>query len=476
MQNQSSIYVNGQWIPSASPARLNVHNPANGELIATIPAGCEQDVDAAVRAAARAFAGWAATSVAERVALVDRIRDGLQARRDEIARTLTQEMGAPYEFSKHGQLGLPIKNLDVAARAMEKLPLEEWIGNSLVVREPIGVVAAITPWNVPLHQITAKVAPALLAGCTVVLKASEMSPLSAFKFAEVVNDAGLPPGVFNLVCGDGATVGEPLVSHPQVDMVSFTGSTRAGKRVAQLAAGSIKKVTLELGGKSANIVLADADLDDAIPSALKQCFANSGQVCAALSRLLVPVALKEEVEQRVVAELSKWTVGDPFDAKAKIGPLASHRQRDNVLSIISSGVAGGARLLAGGGDCADDLKQGAYVVPTAFTDVTNDMQIAREEIFGPVICIMTYDTEAQAVEIANDSIYGLSGGVWSGDREHAVAIAKQLRTGQVVINGAPLDVSSPFGGYRQSGLGREYGRHGLEEYFQYKSILAARAV
>jgi acyl-CoA reductase-like NAD-dependent aldehyde dehydrogenase len=474
MQNISSIYVNGQWIPSVSQARLNVHNPANGELIATIPAGCPQDVDAAVAAAANAFASWAATSVAERVALLDRIREGMQDRREEIARTLTEEMGAPFEFSKHGQLGLPIKNLDVAARAMEKLPLEEWIGNSLVVREPIGVVAAITPWNVPLHQITAKVAPALLAGCTVVLKASEMSPLSAYKFAEVVHAAGAPAGVFNLISGDGAAVGEPLVSHPLVDMVSFTGSTRAGKRVAELAAASIKKVTLELGGKSANIVLSDANLDEAIPGAVKQCFANSGQVCAALSRLLVPRELKAEVERRVVAELAKWPVGDPFDAQAKIGPLASHRQRDSVRTFVASGVAAGARLLAGGADMPAPLELGAFVAPTVFSDVTSDMLIAREEIFGPVICIMTYDTETEAVAIANDSIYGLSGGVWSGDRTRAVAIARQLRTGQVVINGAPLDVASPFGGYRQSGLGREYGRHGLEEYFQYKSILAAR--
>jgi acyl-CoA reductase-like NAD-dependent aldehyde dehydrogenase len=475
MQNITSIYINGRWIDSSSRSRINVYNPASGEVIATVPAGSAEDVGAAVSAAASAFAGWAATPVAERVALLDRIREGLLARREEIARTLSQEMGATYEFAKQGQLGLPIKNLDVAARAMEQLPLEEWIGNSLVVREPIGVVAAITPWNVPLHQITAKVGPALVAGCTVVLKASELSPLSAYQFAEVVHAAGAPAGIFNLVSGDGVAVGEVLVSHPLVDMVSFTGSTRAGKRVAALAAGSIKKVTLELGGKSANIVLADANLDEVIPSALKQCFTNAGQVCAALSRLLVPKDKKAEVEQRVLAELAKWPVGDPFDATTKIGPLASHRQRDNVRAIVTSAIAAGARLLAGGVDVPEALQQGAYVAPTVFTDVTNDMAIAREEIFGPVICIMTYDSEAEAVQIANDSIYGLSGGVWSGDRDHAVAIAMQLRTGQVVVNGAPLDVGAPFGGYRQSGLGREYGRHGLEEYFQYKSILAARA-
>jgi len=476
MQNISSIYVNGQWIESSSLARLNVCNPATGAVIATVPAGSPQDVAAAVAAAANAFAGWAATPVAERVALLDRIREGLQARREEIARTLSEEMGAPFEFSKQGQLGLPIKNLDVAARAMEQFALEEWIGTSLVVREPIGVVAAITPWNVPLHQITAKVAPALAAGCTVVLKASEMSPLCAYLFAEVVHQAGAPAGVFNLISGDGAAVGESLVSHPRVDMVSFTGSTRAGKRVAELASATIKRVTLELGGKSANILLADANLDEAIPGALKQCFSNSGQVCAALSRLLVPRQHLAEIERRVLAELAIWSVGDPFDAKSKIGPLASHRQRDSVRGFVTSGIAAGARVLAGGVNVPDALQQGAYVVPTVFSDVTNDMLIAREEIFGPVICLMPYDSEEEAVQIANDSIYGLSGGVWSGDRAHAVQIAKQLRTGQVVINGAPLDVSAPFGGYKQSGLGREYGRHGLEEYFQYKSILAARTV
>ncbi len=476
MQHISTIYVNGQWVASASPARLDVHNPATGEVIATVPGGGVQDVDAAATAAARAFEGWAATPVAERVALLDRIKQGLQARREEVARTLSEEMGSPFEFSKLAQLGLPIRNLDVAARAMERLALQEWIGNTLVLREPIGVVAAITPWNVPLHQITAKVGPALAAGCTVVLKASEMAPLSAYLFAQIVHDAGAPAGVFNFVSGDGATVGEPLVSHPRVDMVSFTGSTRAGRRVAELAAGGIKKVTLELCGKSANIVLADANLDEAIPAAVKQCFANAGQVCAALSRLLVPRHLQAEVEQRVLAELHKWPVGEPFAAATKIGPLASHRQRDSVQSFVASGVAAGARLLAGGhaADVPPALARGAYVAPAVFSDVTNDMAIAREEIFGPVICILTYDSEAEAVQIANDSNYGLSGGVWSADRAHAVAIARQLRTGQVVINGAALDVESPFGGYRQSGLGREYGRHGLEEYFQFKSILAAK--
>lgn len=473
MKTQDHIYVGGQWLPSASPERIPVLNPATDEVIGQAPAGHPEDVARAVAAARAAFDGWAATPRAERVAAVDRIRNGLAQRADEAAALITAEMGSPLAFSKMAQLGLPLKNLDFAARAMEGLHLEEVIAGTRVVREPIGVVGAITPWNFPLHQITAKIAPALAAGCTVVLKPSEVTPLDAVLLAEVIHEASLPAGVFNLVFGTGANIGEPLVSHPQVDMVSFTGSTRAGQRVGQLAMGTLKKVALELGGKSANIVLDDAVLADVLPVAVKQCYANSGQACACLSRLLVPRNRLAEAQDLVVEAARGWTLGDPLDPATKLGPVASRLQQQRVRAAIQSGVDQGARLLLGGVEQPAGFERGAYVQPTVFTDAASGMGIAQEEIFGPVLVLMAYDGEDEAVRLANDSDYGLSGGVWSSDLARAERVARRMRTGQVVLNGAPLNVQAPFGGYKRSGLGREYGRYGLEEFFQIKSLQGA---
>jgi betaine-aldehyde dehydrogenase len=473
MKTLDHIYVDGRWQRSASTESIYVVNPATEAVIARAPAGAADDVQLAVAAARRAFDGWAATPRAARVAALDRIRAGVQRRADELAGLITAQMGSPLAFSRLAQLGLPLKNLDIAARAMESLHAEEAIGNTLVVREPVGVVAAITPWNFPLHQITAKIAPALVAGCTVVLKPSELTPLDAAVLAEIVHEADLPPGVFNLVFGNGALIGEPLVGHPEVDMVSFTGSTRAGRRVAELAAATLKKLALELGGKSANLLLDDADLDQALPVAVKQCYANSGQACASLSRLLVPRQRLAEVEQRVVEAARGWTLGDPLAATTKLGPVASSLQQQRVRAFIRSGQMQGARLLLGGPEQPGELARGAYVQPTVFSDVQPDMEIAREEIFGPVLSLLAYDDVDHAVRLANDSAYGLSGGVWSADTQRAQQLARRLRTGQVVINGAPLNVMAPFGGYKLSGLGREYGRYGLEEFFEIKSLQGA---
>lgn len=467
------IYVDGRWQRSVGTGFIDVVNPATEEVFARAPAGAPDDVQRAVAAARLAFDGWAATPRGERIAALDRIRTGLARRADELARLITAQMGSPLAFSRLAQLGLPLKNLDIAARAMESLHAEEVIGNALVVREAIGVVAGITPWNFPLHQITAKIAPALVAGCTVVLKPSELTPLDACVLAEIVHEAGLPPGVFNLVFGSGALAGEPLVRHPDVDMVSFTGSTRAGRRVAELAAATLKKVALELGGKSANLLLDDADLDQALPVAVKQCYANSGQACASLSRLLVPRQRLPEVEQRVIEIARGWTLGDPLAETTKLGPVASSLQQQRVRAFIRSGQMQGARLLLGGAGQPDGLARGAYVQPTVFSGVQPDMEIAREEIFGPVLSLLAYDDVEHAIKLANDSVYGLSGGVWSADVQRARQVARRLRTGQVVINGAPLNLMAPFGGYKLSGLGREYGRYGLEEFFEIKSLQGA---
>ena len=469
---QLQPYIDGRWRTSASDETISVVNPATDAVIGAAPRGCLQDVEAAVLAAARAQPAWAARPVAERVEALDRIRLGLQARADEAAALITQEMGSPLWFSRQAQIGLAQKNLDIAARAMTQLAseVEEVIGSTRVVRDPVGVVAAITPWNFPLHQITAKIAPALAAGCAVVLKPSELTPFDAGLLTEVIDEAGLPPGVFNLVPGSGADVGEPLVAHSRVDMVSFTGSTAAGRRIAALAAPQMKRLALELGGKSACIVLPDAVLDEALPGALKQGWANSGQACACLSRLLLPRALYDEAQARLLALAAGWTVGDPLDPHTKLGPLASRAQQARVQALVRSGLDQGARLLTGGVEPPPDLTRGAYVQPTLLVDVHSHMRVAREEIFGPVICLTSYDDEEHAVALANDSEYGLSGGVWSADRARAERIARRMRTGQVVINGSPLNVQAPFGGVKQSGIGREYGRHGLLEYFVLKSL------
>jgi acyl-CoA reductase-like NAD-dependent aldehyde dehydrogenase len=376
----------------------------------------------------------------------------------------------PVKLSQIIQAGLPKANFGIAAQEVQEFSFEERIGNSLVVREPIGVVGCITPWNYPLHQIALKVAPALAAGCTVVLKPSEVAPVNAFILAEVIDEAGLPAGVFNLVTGVGPVVGEAIAAHPDVDMVSFTGSTRAGKRVAELAAKTVKRVALELGGKSANVILDDADFQKAVADGVGKCFLNSGQTCTALSRMLVPRDRLGDVEAVAAATAANFTPGDPFEKTSRLGPLVSAVQRDRVRGYIETGVEEGARLVTGGADAPDGLDTGFFVKPTVFSDVTPDMTIAQEEIFGPVLAIMPYDSEDDAVRIANGTIYGLAGGVWSGDPERAMRVARRLRAGQIEVNGGAFNARAPFGGYKQSGVGREAGTYGLEEFLEVKAL------
>ncbi|HYT10106.1 MAG TPA: aldehyde dehydrogenase family protein, partial [Mycobacteriales bacterium] len=428
------------------------------------------DVDRAVVAARAAFAGWADTPASERAAALGKVADVLRARRDTTARLIATEVGSPLKFAQSVQAGLP---LTVLASYVELLPgwiVEERLGNSLVIREPVGVVAAITPWNYPLHQAVAKVAAALAAGCTVVLKPSEVAPLSAYVLAEAVDEAGLPPGVLNVVPGTGAVAGEALAAHPDVDMVSFTGSTRAGRRVSEVAAGTVKRVALELGGKSANVVLDDADLLAAVKVGLANCYLNAGQTCTALTRMLVPAARHDEAVSLAVAATEKYTVGDPLAEGTRIGPLVSAAQRDRVRGYIARGAEEGAMLATGGVEPPDGLDRGFFVRPTVFAGVRPDATIAQEEIFGPVLSVIPYSSEDEAVEIANATPYGLSGAVWSADRDRAVAVARRLRTGQVDVNGGKFNPLAPFGGYKQSGTGRELGHFGLEEFLEVKSL------
>jgi aldehyde dehydrogenase (NAD+) len=468
---RDKIYINGAWVPSTGKGTLDVIDSATEEVFATIPEGTAEDVDKAVEAAAAAFPGWAATSREERAKLLTRIGEALGARTDEIAQVISHEVGMPMTLSGSIQVGLPAGAFADAAQAAENFQWEEEVGNSLVVREPVGVVGAITPWNYPLYQVVLKVAPSLAAGCTVVLKPSEVAPINAFILADVIDEVGLPPGVFNLVSGVGPVVGEAIAAHPKVDMVSFTGSTRAGRRVMELAAEGIKRVSLELGGKSANILLDDADFATAVPAGLFGCYMNSGQTCSALTRMLVPRERLAEVEELAVAGTAGFAPGDPFEAGKLIGPLVSAVQRDRVVGYIKKGIDEGAKLIVGGAEPPEGLgDKGFFVQPTVFSEVTPDMTIAKEEIFGPVLVLMPYDTEEEAIEIANGTPYGLAGAVWSGDSARAERVARQLRTGQVDINGGTFNPQAPFGGYKQSGFGRERGKYGLEEFVETKSM------
>lgn len=470
MKTYDKFFVAGRWIDPRGQDFADVVNPANEEVIGRIRMGDADDAAAAVDAASAAFDNWANTPPAERAAWLLKIQAGLQARAEEIAQLISSEVGTPIEFSRFAQAGLPIGSFGVAAQLLGDYAFSESIGNSEVVREAVGVVACITPWNYPLHQIAAKVAPALAAGCTVVLKPSEVAPMNAFLLAEIIESIGLPAGVFNLVCGAGPVVGEALARHPMVDMVSFTGSTRAGKRVAELASQTVKRVALELGGKSANILLDDADFSRAIPGAVQACYQNAGQTCTAHTRLLVSEARYEEAATLAAEAARRTRIGDPLAADTNLGPLVSGMQRERVRGFIQKGIEEGAELLAGGAEAPADLPVGYYVKPTVFGRVTSDMTIAREEIFGPVLSILTYRDEDDAVRIANDSVYGLGGGVWSGDVESAKRVARRLRTGQVEINGGGFNLMAPFGGYKQSGNGRELGKFGFEEYLEYKSM------
>ncbi|GAB2861013.1 aldehyde dehydrogenase family protein [Lentzea nigeriaca] len=447
---------------------IEVVNPATEEVIGTVAEGTPADVDAAVAAAKAAFPAWSETSVEERAKVVRAIIDGLRERGDELAQTMTREMGTPITFSQKVQVANPIAIAEGVADVLERGYFEpEEIGNSLILREPIGVVAAITPWNFPLQQMVAKVVPALAAGDTVVLKPSELAPKTADLLAEIIT-AVTPSGVFGLVHGTGPVVGEALAAHPDVDMVSFTGSTRAGRRVSAVASETVKRVALELGGKSACIVLDDADFGRAVKIAVANSFMNNGQACSAWTRLLVPADRHDEAVGLAAAAAKKYTSGDPADPSTRIGPAVSKAQRDRVVGYIRKGVEEGAQLAAGGPEAP--LPQGFYVTPTVFGGVTTEMTIAQEEIFGPVLSVMPYADEDDAVRIANSTIYGLAGGVFSADTDRALKVAKRLRTGQVDINGAAFNTSAPFGGYRQSGNGREFGRFGLDEFCEIKSV------
>ena len=462
------LYIDGSWVAPAGDETLEVIDSTTEEVFATIPAGVPADIDRAVAAAKAAFPAWSEVSAPERGKLLLRVSEELEARRDEIADVMTHEVGMPKPLSAAIQVGTGISAFKNAAELAATFEFED-TSNGLIVREPIGVVGCITPWNYPLNQIGAKVAYALAAGCTVVLKPSEVAPVNAFILAEIIDDLGFPPGVFNLVTGLGPVVGEALAAHPDVDMVSFTGSTRAGRRVSELAAPSIKKVALELGGKSPNVLLDDADFPAMVAAGVGAAYANSGQTCSALTRMIVPRSRLAEVEQLARDAAESYTVGDPFADGTRLGPLVSAVQRDRVRGYIEKGLEEGARLVTGGAETPEGLDTGFFVQPTVFSDVTRDMTIAQEEIFGPVLVIMPYDTDEEAVDIANDTVYGLAGAV-AGSDERARAVARKIRAGQVRVNSGGYFPAAPFGGYKQSGLGREHGAYGLEEFLEVKAL------
>ena len=469
-QVRDRIFIGGEWVEAEGSETIEVINSTTEEAMGTIPACVAADADRAVTAARDAFESWSQTSREERAGYLSAIAAGLGERSDEIAATIAQELGMPLTLSKIIQAGLPVAQFAAMPSLMEEVRWEEEIGNSRVLREPVGVLGAITPWNYPLNQIAAKVAPALAAGCTVVLKPSEVVPLNAFILAEVIEAAGLPAGVFNLVTGTGPVVGEAIAGHPGVDMVSFTGSTRAGRRVSELASATVKPVAMELGGKSPNVILDDADLSRAVPDGVGKCYLNSGQTCSALTRMLVPREKLAEAEQIAAQAAESFTPGDPFEDSTRLGPLVSEVQRERVRGYIEKGEAEGAKLVTGGAAAPEGLERGYFVRPTVFSEVTPEMTIAQEEIFGPVLAIQPYDGEDEAVRIANDTVYGLAGGVWSADQERAIGVAKRLRTGQIEINGGAFNPLAPFGGYKQSGHGRENGRYAIEELLQVKSL------
>lgn len=474
MTDTTKFYIDGAWVEPHGKNVRDVVNPATMQAVAKVALGDEEDANRAIAAAKAAFPAWSETSREERLGYLKAILAQLMERKDELAAAITAEMGAPKSLAQQQQAPSAIGHFAEAIRVLEEFEFEHAIGSTLVRKEPIGVCVLITPWNWPLNQIACKVAPALAAGCTMVLKPSELAPLDAAVFADIVDKAGLPKGVFNLVHGEGPSIGNALTGHPDVDMVSFTGSTRAGIAISGNAANTIKRVALELGGKSANILLDDADLEKAVATSVFTMMNNSGQSCNAPSRMLVPESQYDAVKGIAAAVVEKISVGMPEDDQ-RLGPIANENQYKRVVSLIDGAKAEGAELIAGGSEKPEGLDGGLFVKPTIFGKVGRDMTIAREEVFGPVLSIMTYKDIDEAVEIANESEYGLSGYVWSGDTDKARKVASRLRTGMVHLNGAPLDNKAPFGGYKMSGNGREWGVYGLEEYLETKSVFGGAA-
>ena len=464
------LYVGGEWVEASGQGGVDVVNPYTEEVCARVPRGDATDAARAVAAARDAFGPWSQTSVGDRVAVLNRIGDGVAARMAELGAMVAEEVGMPINLATMIQVGLPVLTFSTMAALLATYGFEERVGNSLVVREPVGVVAAITPWNYPLHLIAAKVAAAVGAGCTVVLKPSELAPSVAFVLAEILHAAGLPAGVCNVVSGEGPTVGEALVTSPDVDMVSFTGSTEVGRQVTAAAASTVKRVSLELGGKSASVILDDADLPSAVRATVTSAFLNSGQTCSALTRMLVPRARLAEAEQLAAAATADYVPGDPFADGTRLGPLVSSAQRERVREHIRSALDEGARLVVGGTEPPEGIERGYFVSATVLSDVRPGMRVEREEVFGPVLAIIPYDGEDEAVGIADDTIYGLHAGVWSGDPARALAVARRLRAGMVEVNGGVFNPLAPWGGYKQSGNGRELGRFGLEEFLEIKSM------
>jgi aldehyde dehydrogenase (NAD+) len=464
-------YIDGEWIAAGDPARHDIINPATEESIGKIAYGTRDDVDRAVATARAAFADYSQWTVEQRLELLERIADAYKARWNDIAAAITAEMGAPADLSRRAQTGSGLSHLQTAISVLAEMDFEETAGDYRVIREPVGVCGLITPWNWPINQIVCKVAPALAAGCTVVLKPSEIAPVNAMLFAEVVDAAGVPAGVFNLVNGDGPGVGQALAEHPGIDMMSFTGSTRAGILVAKASADSVKRVAQELGGKSPNIILGSAPLEEAVREGVQNMFHNSGQSCNAPSRMLVPRDRYEEAVSLAADEAARTKPGDPNDPETDIGPVVSDTQYRRIQSLIEKGLAEGAVLAAGGPGKPENLESGYYVRPTVFRNVDNGMNIAREEIFGPVLCMIPYDDIDEAVAMANDTEYGLSGYVWGGTEQEAMSVARRLRTGMVHLNGAPTNAMAPFGGYKHSGNGREWGRYGIEDFLEIKAVM-----
>jgi aldehyde dehydrogenase (NAD+) len=469
------FYIDGAWVNPVEPKELQVINPATEEVAGVISMGGSKDVDRAVMAARRAFDGYSRSSPAERLALMERILAAYKAHYDEIAQAISAEMGAPITLSKGSQTGIGVGHISAMIEVLKTFKFEEMHGTVRLVQEPVGVCALITPWNWPINQVAAKVVPALAAGCTMVLKPSEYSPFSAILWAKVLHEAGVPAGVFNLINGDGTSVGAPLSSHREVDMVSFTGSTRAGSEVARNAAASVKRVHQELGGKSPNVLLEDADFERAVTKSVLHVFQNSGQSCNAPTRMLVPAAKLAEVEAIAKRVAESVVTGDPSSEKTNLGPVVSKLQFERVSGYIAKGIAEGAKVVIGGSGRPDGLTKGYFVKPTIFSNVRNDMTIAREEIFGPVLCILPYDNEEQAVQIANDTPYGLAAYVWSKDNLHARRIGARIRAGQVTINGASGSMNTPFGGFKMSGNGREWGEFGLRDFLEVKAVIGVDA-